>query len=59
MEQGELLGQQVLWHPQRIEKEEKGDGSSSVSTFAGLEPLRGWFDGHKLYWERMKGTSGQ
>lgn len=60
VEQGELLGQQVLWHaPQRrmLQSEEKGDGST-VSTACLDQPMRGWFDGHKLYWERMAGTSG-
>jgi len=59
VEQGELLGQQVLWHPplrprpsSRPGTEDKCDGTcSTVSTEPVEQPMRGWFDGHKLYWE--------
>ncbi|CAK9037587.1 unnamed protein product [Durusdinium trenchii] len=71
VEQGELLGQQVLWHPPERRSsrrpsgrpsslEEKGDCTcSTVSTVEHPEkPIRGWFDGHNLYWEPTQSFPG-
>lgn len=71
VEKGELLGQQVLWHPpkrtprpsamQRLPgTEEKGDGTCSTMSAECPEdqPMRGWFDGQNLYWEPTPKLAG-
>lgn len=71
VEKGELLGQQVLWHPpkrtprpsamQRLPgTEEKGDGTCSTMSAECPEdqPMRGWFDGQNLYWEPIPKLAG-
>ncbi|CAJ1424941.1 unnamed protein product [Effrenium voratum] len=54
VEKGELLGQQVLWHPpkpRRLSMKEKPEGSTASTEEPPPEPLRGWFDGNTLFWE--------